>query len=296
MNLRSKYRIIIEDESRLENIYQVSATLFKWSISAAFAMLVLLATGAMLVVLSPARKLLPGYLKDSERAATEEQQMRVDSLQQAYHTNAAFLDNIINVLNPACSSEKRDSLPASASSIPLSPDSLLPVSPEERKFAAMMRERERYNISVIAPLAAESMMFSQINESAVITEKTRDATTAVIAIPNNASVAAIADGTVIAVYRTLRDGGGSSVIIQHPKGFLSRCSRLGTLLVEPGDIVTAGQIIAMPSYGTSRKNEIVNLEMWHNGTPLIPYEYLVDTENLSPHVPIIDDEVGRGRL
>ena len=76
--------------------------------------------------------------------------MRLDSLQQAYEANNAYLSNIIAVMNPTTRPTR--TLPDSAVSqidTPFSPDSLFPTSVEERNFLSMMREQEKYNISVI---------------------------------------------------------------------------------------------------------------------------------------------------
>ena len=290
MNVWSKYKITIEDESRLENVFQASTTLFRWISAVALAVAFLLAVGIefgmeykkalLFTAASPAHYLLPGYLKDSERAATEEQHMRVDSLQTAFNTNAAFISNIMNIINGDIS-ELRESAAVSEVTSPLSPDSLIPTSSEEMKFSSMMREREKYNISVIAPLAAESMMFSTINDDAVFSDDSKKSHKAKVIIPKGATVSAIADGTVVSVSQSIREGGGTAVIIQHPK---------------PGDIVTAGQIIAIPSRNSARKAEIVYLELWHNGDRLIPFDYLDYTLSKEPPAPIIDEEVGRGRL
>ncbi|MDE6299589.1 MAG: M23 family metallopeptidase, partial [Muribaculaceae bacterium] len=228
--------------------------------------------GGFILFFSPAREILPGYLKEDQRYATQEQLLRLDSLQIAFNNNSLFLENFRNVLDPA--PIVRDSLSVS---LQISSDSLLPTSPEEKKFVAVITERNKYNISVLAPLAAESMMFSPVNEEAIFAENSKNSNKAEIILSKGAPVSSIADGKVISVSQSVREGGGSAVIIQHSKGFLSRFSRLGTLLVEPGDDVAGGQVIAVPATGNARKNEIIYIEMWHNGTPLIPYEYLGDS-------------------
>lgn len=293
MKPRSRYKIIIENESHLETVAEFSASPVKWSLIGAAAILLSVLIGMILVVLTPVRTLLPGYLKESERTETEIQLMRLDSLRNAYEENALYVNNIFNVLNP--SSATPDTTRLSSLTIPLSADSLLPTSAEEQKFMSMMNEREKYNISVVAPLAAESLMFAPVAEDAVFSESTKDAKRAEIILARRSPVAAIADGTVIAVTQSLRDG-GATVIIQHPKGFLSRCSRLGTVLVEAGDEVTSGQIIALTNNGNARRGEIIYLEMWHNGSPLVPYEYINDNGPSLLQYPVIDVEVGRGRF
>lgn len=292
MRKHTRYKIAIEDESRLETVASHTASSGKWIFMGAAAAVAVMALGAFLVFLTPVRTLLPGYLKESERAAGEMQILRLDSLKMAYETNALFLDNIINVLNPV---DTPIDTTAAPSTVPLSPDSLLPTSEEELKFVEMMRERDKYNISVVAPLAAESLMFSPVNEESVFTESSKNALRGEVILARGVPVTAIADGTVIAVSQSIREG-GSNIIIQHPKGFLSRLSRLGTVIVGTGDKVTGGQVIALPGKGNARKGELIYVEMWHNGEPLVPYEYIGDKDSQTPHYPKIDEEVGRGRF
>lgn len=296
MRARSKYTISIENESRLENVFRLSASPLKLLLMATGVVCFLLILGAFLLYISPAHSLLPGYLKDSERAETEEQHMRLDSLQMAYNANDAFLSNFLNIIDTdrEIKSQTEKSVIANDSTVN-NADSIIPTSSEELNFVAMMRERDKFSISVIAPLAAESLMFTGVNDESVFSEDSKTSTKGKVILSKHTPISAIADGTVIAVSRALRDG-GASIIIQHPKGFLSRCSRLGLILVEPGEQVIGGQVIAMTGYGNARKNEFINVEMWHNGTPLVPYEYLGDSDTSAPRYPIIDTEVGRGRL
>lgn len=267
----SRFRLIIEDEGRLENVIVVSASALKWFVAVAGILCLLMVIGALIAFLTPARQYLPGYMKESERTATVMQLMRLDSLRMAYETNAAFIDNLRSVLHP--SPQDNNALQTASFSGLLSADSVLPSSPEEIRFATLMKEREKYNVSVVAPLAAESMMFNPVNDVSVVSTATHSEKKAEIILTAGSTVAAIADGTVIAVSQSIRDG-GTAVIIQHPKGFLSRLSRLGHVLVEPGDIVTGGQIIALSNNGNARKGELITLEMWFNGDQLIPYEYI----------------------
>lgn len=288
MKTRSRYRLIFVDEGRLENIASVSASGPKWLAGAIGVLIIIMVIGAFVAFFTPVRRLLPGYLKESERSATEMQLMRLDSLRMAYETNAAYIENLQFVLNPALYKKESNVAPAHISR--MSTDSILPTSREETRFATMMREREKYNVSVVAPLAAESMMFSPVNAESVVSQATRTEKKAEIILAAKSTVSAIADGTVIAVSQSLKDG-GTVVIIQHPKGFLSRLSRLGSVLVEPGDIVSGGQIIALSNRGNARNGELINLEMWHNGDPLIPYEYIGDDNSNSYHPKIYEKDM-----
>ncbi len=271
MNFQTRFKFTIEDESTLENKLQVSAPILRWSLIGVAAIIVFMALGAIVIFLSPMRSHLPGYLKESERTATQEQLMRLDSLQMILFNNERYLENLSQVLNPSL--KTRDSIP----SAPASSDSLFPLSAEESRFVSLIREREKYNVAVIAPLAAESMMFNPVNDECVITAATKRDNKAEIILPKGSSISAIADGRVISVSQSIREGGGSAVIIQHPKGFLSRYSRLGSVIVEAGDEVAGGQIIAIQNVGNARKEERIFVELWHNGSPLAPYDYIGDS-------------------
>ena len=272
MNLRSRFKIIVEEESTLERKIQASASILRLALLAAAVVLLAMAAGALVLFFSPARHLLPGYLKESERTATEVQHMRIDSLQNAFQKNVKFLENIMAVMDPS---------PAIRDSVPPFPveqsDTLLATSSEEARFVALIRERDKFNVSVIAPLAAESMMFSHVNDDAIFASDSKREKKPSIILARGATVSAIADGKIISVSQSLREGGGYAVIIQHPKGFLSRLSRLGTVLVEPGDEISGGQIIAVQNNGNARNEEKIYVELWHNGTSLVPYDYLGDS-------------------
>lgn len=300
MSTRTRFRITVENEGRLENIFRASASRAMWIACAAAALVVVMLLGVFIVVVSPVHHILPGYLKDSERDATVEQHLRIDSLREAYNHNEMYLENLLGIMDGRGGADykKNEESSDSAKSFstnPIQVDSLLPTSPAELKFAAMMREREKYNISVVAPLAAESMLFFPVSSESVVTQASRHSKKAEIILARGASVAAIADGTVIAVSQSVREGGGASVIIQHQKGFLSRYSRLGPLFISPGDVVQGGQVIAHTSSGNALKGERIFLELWLNGTPLTAADY-IGSPSKEQRQPVVDRDVGRGRL
>lgn len=271
MRLNKKYRVTLEDETSLEK---------KLNFSAPFPVFVLLlivfaivagAFGIFVLASTPMKNHLPGYLKESERTATEEQHLRLDSLVHVYEVNEAYIKGILEALYPEekVQIERKDSKPT-----PLILDSLKPVSEEERQFMENIRERDKYNIEYSSPAAAQTLMFLNVNKAAVITEDSKDAYKADIVIPYGAPVSSVAEGKVISVASSPKASGGYEVIIQHPKGFLSKTSRLSSLLVRPGERVAAGQIIATGTAHGGVKSQFINFELWHDGDPLIPSRYL----------------------
>lgn len=226
----------------------------------------------ILLAVTPLKTYLPGYLKESERAATEVQHQRLDSLLKIYEVNEAYLSALLYALDPSPVDTviKTESKVYSERAV----DSLLSPSLEEKRFVEDIRERDKFNIAVASTADAEALMFGNLNKAAVISEDSKEAFKAELVLPLDASVAAVAEGKVISIASSPKSSGSYEIIIQHPKGFLSKTSRLASIMVSAGQRVAAGQIIGGISPGNGRKSNIVAFELWHDGNPLIPSRYL----------------------
>lgn len=268
----NKYKITLEDESSLEKKLNFSAkTPVLWLIL--IALLILAgAFGVFITASTPMKNYLPGYLKKSERTATEEQHLRLDSLIKVYEVHEAYIGGILNALNPV--SEETDKKVMERRPTPLSADSLLPASEVEKNFMEQIREQEKYNIAYLSQAAAQTMMFGPLSKAALISENSRDSYQAEIILPIGSTVSAIAEGKVISVASSPKASGGFEIIIQHPKGFLSKTSRLSNLLVRPGDRVASGQIIATGTIKPGMQSSHVIFELWHDGDQLLPARYI----------------------
>lgn len=272
MRLNKKYRLTFEDESSLQKKIDFTAHL-PWFILTLIVLIIIAgAFGIFILASTPMKYALPGYLKESERTATEEQHLRLDSLVHVYEVNEAYVKSILYALNPPEGSNPGVSMEKKTT--PLSADSLLPPSETEKDFMEKIRERDKYNVDYESPAAAQTMMFGSVNKSAVITEDSKEKYKAEILLPTGGTVSSIADGKVISIASNPRESGGYEVIIQHSKGFLSKSSHLTQLMVRPGDRVVAGQVIATGSFNPGRKANKMVLELWRDGDPLLPSRYL----------------------
>ena len=271
MKLNKKYKITVEDESTLEKRIHFSAT-FPVLILILIAFIIIAgAFGIFILASTPMKNNLPGYLKESERTATEEQHIRLDSLVKVYEENEAYITGILNALNPP---EEAIAPQAQRTPTPLSLDSLIPISEEEKAFMEQIRERDKYNIVFTSPAAAQTMMFGSVNKGAIISEDSKDKYQAEFILPIGGSISTIAEGKVISVTSSPKTSGGYEVIIQHPKGFLSKSSGLSNLTVKPGDRVASGQIIALGTQKPGMKANHMMFELWHDGDPLVPASYI----------------------
>lgn len=279
MKALRKYRISIDDESRLRRVVSVSGTPVALWCMAVGILLCAVIVASLLVMATPLRTMLPGYLKKGERTATEEGLMRIDSIRVAYEDNNRYLANMLKVLDT--DRQPTDSVAKTSATNELPPDSLLPASPREIQYISRLKDREKYNITILAPLAAEQLRIYPVGDGAVISEQSKGAVKARVLTPKGSPVCAIAEGRVLAVQNPAPEG-GAAVVVQHDHGFASRYSHLATVTVTAGDHVDGGAALALGAKGGATKPGWVTLEMWHDGSPVPPDRYIDGYDRTTP--------------
>lgn len=270
------YKITVEDESHLTEVLTIRTTRVRVAALILTWVVVTLAVSGMLIAFTPLRTLLPGYMKESQRSATEDGLLRLDSLMQAYEENEQFIRNFMTVTDTERT--PGDSARVEIVSRELASDSLSTASALEQKFVSSMEERERFNISVLAPLAADGVSFSPITTEGVFTSASRTQTVGEVILSPDESVHSVADGTVIAIYKSGAEK-GYVLTVQHGRGFVTSYGSTGTPLVGIGDIVNAGQTLALAPSPDKHGARKISVRMWHNGMALVPYDYLDNTSH-----------------
>lgn len=213
---------------------------------------------------TPLRSLLPGDMSGDLRTQYITATMRADSLERVARINRQYTDNIRAIL----SGEDPDSTATDAQApVTAAPTDTLPAAGEnERAFVRAYDEQTRFNLSVLAPIAAEGMVFVPPLSSGAHTTPVAGGGLSIN--PHRAvAVSSVYQGTVAGVYNG--PDGTSTIVIQHPNDFVSIYGGVGDVFVERGQRVEAAQRIAH----TSTRVALV-FELWHNGTSLNPREYI----------------------
>lgn len=267
-----KYRLTIVDAGRLHRVWSVRISRLRLVCTAVLCAALLMGIGAAAVFLTPIKRQVPGYMTGEERRQVTASLSRLDTLSLVLASNQAYLSNVMKLMDTE--RQPADSAQASAGVKPLPLDSLKTASPAEREFVAMMEEREKYNLNVLTPVAADAVIFADPTSGGIVTADSRKSHLLKIIMPSGQGVDAIADGYV--VERTYDAGEGCySLMVQSKRGFLTRYSRLGTPLVDKGDAVLAGQRITLAPERSTVRSAYVGIEMWREGTALVPGEYLM---------------------
>ncbi len=219
----------------------------------------------MILFYTPVRGFLPGQLKGDLRSGYVSMALRLDSLTQRVRANDAYVANIRSVMLGDIDPDRARrelSVPGNID------DTIIATSEAERLFVRQFEEAERFNLSVLSPIAAESMVFYSPVASGVQPEVESDATVAKVSSKATLPVSAIYRGSVVSVVNS-GDRHGSVVIIQHPNDFLSIYNGLDDVFAKPGDKVVAGQRI-----GHTAPDEVMAFELWHGGIALAPADYI----------------------
>lgn len=266
-----KYKIIIEDESRLSIVSRLHLTIPRLILFCIPVVLLTISIAVTIIMYTPLRNYLPGYMRDNQRMQIENAILRLDSLSEAYNEKRVYFDNIAKLLDTDREvSDSLKHLPQSTRSA----DTLMTSTEAERKFVTSYNNRERYNTGILAPLAASNMMFRIPSPMAVADKSTIGNEKLRFRTSNGMPVTAIADATVIDVSRVATEGGGSCVL-QHANGFVSRYSHLTGISVRVGQRVSSGEVIALQRPTSATDFSYFIIQLWRQGDPLLPAQYLL---------------------
>lgn len=261
---RRHYRLDFIAENTYNRVWSVRMTrtrVFMVSLAAFAAVAALI---FVILAYTPLRGMLPGALRGDLRTHYLEATLRVDSLETAVRANEAYIAGLTDIFNGVV--REPDTAGIAVRSEGAMADSLLAASEAEREFVRRYREEERFNVSVLAPIAAEGMVFVPPTMAAVSILQ-GNAGSVAISARRPVPVSAVYRGTVVST--AVRPDGLTTVTVQHPNDFLSVYDGVGDVFVEKGDKVQTGQRLAHTA-----PDKPVVIELWHNGSALNPQEYI----------------------
>lgn len=214
---------------------------------------------------TPLRQLLPGALRGDLRSQYVATALRLDSLETAARQHDAYMKSMLSAINgPEIETEDAAKASSTKGTAEI-PDSLLASSEAERSFVRRYEEEERFNLSVLAPIAAEGMIFA--SPAPTISAISKLTGSIEIKTTFNGAVTAVYRGTVIETHTD--DNGLTDITVQHPNDFVSIYSGLAEAYAGKGSKISPGQRL-----GHAGANGSFRFELWHKGTALDPSDYI----------------------
>ncbi len=269
LRTRRRFRLSFINENTFNEIWTIRLSQRK---VIALITLLIVALGSMiatLIVFTPLKTLLPGYLKQSQRQEYIVNSMRVDSMITQLRVIDAYADNFKKILLDSIDIKPVAAMAENTSALL---DSMTPQSESERQFIKQYDASNRYNVNILSSIAAEGLSLHNPASTATIVSKQQGNEEFTLLTPNRVPVLAMHEGTVIDTYHSIGDG--HTVTIQHPDGLLSKYSGISSIFVEKGTKVSSGTSVGIMASTTNRPETLLTIEIWNKGTKLNPQDYL----------------------
>ena len=273
--IRFKYKLSFINEGTLEEVWSFRLSKLSAFVTLALFACFLIAVTALIIITTPIRNYLPGYLDVEVRKEIVENALRADSLERMVAIHELYLSNVAGILSgtlPLDSIRQIDSLATNDENYEI------PRSPSEEAFVKEFAEEEKYNLTVLADpekVPTDGVFFYKpVNGtvSAHYEAAIRHYGVDLVA-KERESVVATLDGTV--VYAGFDSNQGNVIQLQHKNGFISVYKHNALLLKEVGDIVQAGEAVALVgNTGKLSTGPHLHFELWYKGNPVNPEEYI----------------------
>ena len=272
--VRFKYKLSFLNENTLEEVFSFRLSRLSAFVYVSLFGVILIILTSVVIIKTPIRNYLPGYLHSDLRQEIVSNVLRIDSLEQVLAVQSTFLNNVGGILRGdlAIDSVKEMRSTSDTSSV------ITARSDVTDDFVKRFEEEERYNLGVFSPTLSipDNIIFYRPVKGVVSTHfdmKGKHFGTDIAADPRE-SVLATLKGTVI--FTGFDANAGYVMQIQHNNSFVSIYKHNALLLKSTGDEVNAGEAIALVgNTGQLSTGTHLHFELWYKGSPVDPEEFIV---------------------
>ena len=273
-NFQFKYKLTITNENTFEEIVGIHVSKLNGVSVLLSAVTVIFLIASLIIVFTPLRNYLPGYMNTEVREQVVTNALRADSLQWLLERQRMYIMNVQDIISGTI---KADSVHSIDSLTVVRSEELMERTQAEDEFRKQYEETERYNLTTIdnAPAVTGLIFFrptrGMISSGFDANQKHYGID---IAASPNESVLSTLDGTVILATYTADTG--YVIQVQHNQNLVSVYKHCGSLLKKVGDTVKAGEAIALVgNTGEKTTGPHLHFEVWNKGRSLDPTKYIV---------------------
>lgn len=277
-NVKFKYKLTIVNENTLEEVFALYVSKLNGLSVLLGVLFVLFTLTSLLMVYTPLRNYLPGYMSNELRSTIVANALKVDSLEKVAEQQHRYVQNIQDLLAGRVELDSVQTMTDIDSLREMPVDMLEEATEREEQFRMQYEEEERYNLTGFRQAYSnlEGQKFHRptrgILSSVFDVEKQHYGVD--IAASPNSSVLATLDGTVLWSGYSMESG--YVIAIQHKKGLLSVYMHCSTLLKKQGQSVKAGEAIGLVGKkGIHAVGPHLHFELWNSGEALDPEKYIV---------------------
>lgn len=269
-----KYRLVILNEDTFEERFAIKLTRLNVFVIVSLSSILMVAGTIFLIAFTPLREFIPGYSSTQLKKQAIALSFKTDSLQHIIDVNEKYFSSIQRVLTGDVKAVEfnKDSILSAANA------ETVHVSIKPSKQDSLLREKvdkeDKYNLFESTLSNSNFVLFPPVNGTISEGYNVKEKHYAVdIIVAKNTPVKATADGTVIFAEWTTETG--YVVIIEHSHELISVYKHNASLVKEQGDVVKAGEVIAMAgNTGELTTGPHLHFELWSKGYPVNPTNFI----------------------
>ena len=241
-NFKSKFKIVIIHPDTYEEKGGFNMSKMKITNMIIIYSLILIALTTCLIFFTSLRELIPGYTDATLDRRVYNMEHRADSIEEVFRQKDQYIENLKRIISDENMEFDSIGMPSVSSSNAINlVDQLFFVPINGLVTNHFNADKKHYGVDVVAQA--------------------------------DAVIKATADGTV--VFADWSYEGGYVIGIQHHSNILSVYKHNATIMCREGDMVKAGDAIAvLGGGGSTSTGPHLHFELWFKGTPLNPEDYI----------------------
>ncbi len=274
--MRLKYRITVYNYSTLEEVWSQNITRGTFFTFVGFIATLIALIVVLLIFFTPVREFIPGYMDSEMKHNIVTSSYKIDSIENTLRLNEQYLTNLKIILNGGVPLERDTARKKNIDTKNID----FSKSIADSLFVHQIEQDERFNLSV-SEIKKSNKDINKLKFfpplKGMVTNHFQPSQghngTDIVASENNV-ICATLSGTVIFAEWTLQTG--YVMHIQHENNLVSVYKHNHKLLKETGDFVKAGEAIAVfGNSGEQTTGPHLHFELWYNGLPVNPENYIV---------------------
>lgn len=275
--LKDRYRLVIFNEDTIENVWQGVLSRMNFIVWIGLIGILLVAIGIVLVSFTPLREYIPGYPDGNIRRTFILNSLKADSLSHRISLQDQYIENVRSILRGKDTEKFIDT------ATEISPKLVdFDTTIFDSAFVLEYEQEEKYGVSNIFQLSEkEDFNLNKLHffcpvKGSITNEFDASKNHFGIDLASNLNepVLSVLPGTIVLVGWTIETG--YVIQIQHKNNLISIYKHNSQLLKKTGDKVNAGEPIAIiGNTGEYSTGPHLHFEIWYNGNPLNPKNYIV---------------------
>jgi murein DD-endopeptidase MepM/ murein hydrolase activator NlpD len=274
---RNKYRLVILNDENFEEKLSLKLSRLNVFVILSLGSVILITGTIILIAFTPLREYIPGYSSTALKRQAYNNAIRVDSLE----TTLAQYEQYVNIIRGVVTDDPLEymgdtiertrtaSYPTTGFTLdPSKEDSILRLRVEHEEAFNIQGNGTRSNpllsYAFFTPVRGEIIQGFLPEENHFAVD---------IVTRSNEPVKSCLKGTVL--FAEFSAQTGYTIVIQHSNNLTSVYKHNSTLFKKQGDRVRAGEVIAIiGNTGELTTGPHLHFELWYNGQPLNPEDYL----------------------